>query len=135
MPDYKFSCPDVAAELAGARDYPVVVRAALREMHRQVGDLRLDGEGVALRGLLIRHLVLPSGLAGTDACLAWVADNLSRNTYLNIMDQYRPCGTAAAHHLLNRRITPEEYRRARDCAASHGLVRLDSRRGVRLLRL
>lgn len=132
MPDYKFTRPDVADSLAAARDYPDVVRSALREMHRQVGDLTVDGSGIAYRGLLVRHLVLPNGLAGTKEAMCWIARHLSRETYVNVMDQYRPCGRASQVPDLCRRITPEEYAEALRAARTCGLHRLDSRRPWRL---
>lgn len=135
MPDVKFSDGAVARAFADAPDYPLVVRKALLEMHRQVGDLCLDEEGVAWRGLLIRHLVMPEGLAGSEETLAWIADHLSRNTYINIMDQYRPCGTAYRHPSLSRRITADEYEEAVRNARRSGLHRLDQRRAFRLFRV
>ena len=102
----------MAAELAQAPDYPEVVRQALKEMHAQVGDLVVDPSGVAARGLLVRHLVLPEGQAGTAEAFEWIATHLSPRTYLNVMDQYRPCGTASDHPCLSKRITPAEYREA-----------------------
>ncbi len=127
MPDVKFNDRTVAEEFAGAPDYPLVWRRALVEMHRQVGDLRLDEFGVAWKGMLIRHLVMPDRLAGTDEILAWIASRLSRNTYLNVMDQYRPCGTVHGHPSLSRRITRGEYEEALEAARRCGLHRLDRR--------
>jgi putative pyruvate formate lyase activating enzyme len=134
MPDVKFSDGAVAREFAKAPDYPLMVRQALAEMHRQVGDLCLDEEGVAWKGLLIRHLVMPEGLAGTEETFAWIAGHLSRNTYINIMDQYRPCGTAYQHPSLSRRITTDEYQEAIETARRCGLHRLDQRRAFRVFR-
>jgi putative pyruvate formate lyase activating enzyme len=96
MPDMKYSDERVGRELSGVSDYVLRNRAAVREMHRQVGDLELDERGVATRGLLVRHLVLPDGLAGTGAVARFLADEISRDTYLNVMDQYRPAFKAAA---------------------------------------
>jgi putative pyruvate formate lyase activating enzyme len=96
-------------------------------MHRQVGDLRLDERGRAVRGLLVRHLVMPDGLAGTQQIMRFLADEISRNTYVNIMDQYRPCGGIKEFKELQRRITPGEYEEARAAARDAGLNRLDSR--------
>jgi len=135
MPDVKFSDGAVAREFAKAPDYPLMVRQALAEMHRQVGDLCLDDEGVAWKGLLIRHLVMPEGLAGTEEAFAWIADHLSQNTYINIMDQYRPCGTAYQHPSLSRRLTTDEYQEAIEIAKRCGLHRLDQRRAFRVFRL
>lgn len=124
MPDVKIWEPEYAAVLLGAGDYPERARLALREMHRQVGDLQLDNQGVARRGLLVRHLVMPNGLAGSNEWMAFVA-NLSRDTYINIMDQYRPCGEVAATGMANRMITREEYDSARSAARANGLQRFD----------
>ena len=135
MPDVKFSEGKVAQEFARAPDYPLVARQALLEMHRQVGDLCLDAEGVAWKGLLVRHLVMPEGLAGTEETFAWIAGHLSRDTYLNVMDQYRPCGRAHQHPCLSRRIKPDEYEQALQIADRYGLHRLDQRRAFRIFTL
>jgi putative pyruvate formate lyase activating enzyme len=127
MPDAKYADSDVAAELSSAPDYPERMREALREMHRQVGDLQVDRGGVARRGLLVRHLVLPGGRAGTRSVLAFLAE-LSRNTYINIMAQYRPCYRAREHEGMDRRPTSQEMRDAFACARELGLERLDERR-------
>ena len=95
MPDMKYSHPAVAERLSGIADYPLRNRAAVKEMHRQVGDLQMDERGVAARGLLVRHLVLPDDLAGTAAIASFLADEVSRDTYINVMDQYRPAFRAA----------------------------------------
>ncbi len=134
MPDVKFSDGAVAEELAEAPDYPLICRLALSEMHRQVGDLCLDEAGVAWKGLLIRHLVMPDHLAGTEETFAWIAGHLSRNTYINVMDQYRPCGTVHGHPSLSRRITAGEYEEALQIAKRCGLHRLDQRRAFRISR-
>jgi len=128
MPDYKFTRSDVADALAGAKDYPVRVRQAIVEMHRQVGDLSVDEEGLATRGLLIRHLVLPHGLAGSEEAFRWVARRISRNTFLNVMDQYRPCHDAEDNKWLSKRTTHDEMQTAFRLARKHGLTRLDKRR-------
>jgi len=118
MPDAKYWDESAAAELSSARDYPQVMRAALKEMHRQVGDLVLDDDGIATRGLLVRHLVLPGGLAGSEQVLEFIAREVSPNTYVNVMGQYRPCYRAHEHPVLCRH--PEPYlvtaarRRARE---------------------
>jgi len=134
MPDFKFWDPQVAADLCGAPDYPEVARAAFREMHRQVGDLVLNDQGVAERGLLIRHLVLPEGLAGTRDVMRFLARELSTNSYVNIMAQYRPCGRASEVPALGRSITDEEYQEALDAAAQEGIRRLDQRQRTFVLR-
>ena len=99
-------------------------------MHRQVGDLQLDQNGIATRGLLIRHLILPNNIAGTDQVVRFLADKVSANTYLNLMDQYRPA--YRSHNLpdINRRITRKEYDRAVQLARDAGLNRLDERRAA-----
>jgi putative pyruvate formate lyase activating enzyme len=125
MPDFKFADPEAAKKYAQAKDYPAVAKDALREMHRQVGDLITDGRGVALRGLLVRHLVLPEGLAGTEEIVRFLAEEISPNTYTNIMAQYYPSFRASGYPPLDRRITAEEYRKAVDAAKKAGLKRLD----------
>lgn len=94
-------------------------------MHRQVGDLVIDKRGIAQRGFLIRHLVLPDGLAGTREVMRFIATEISKNTYVNIMDQYRPCYQAFDHPPMNRRITSEEFEEAIRIAREEGLERLD----------
>ncbi|MCF8062001.1 MAG: radical SAM protein, partial [Deltaproteobacteria bacterium] len=94
MPDFKFWDGIWADRYCGAPDYPEKARAALREMHRQVGDLELDRSGIAGRGLLVRHLVMPGGIAGTRQVAEFIAKEISADTYVNVMDQYRPCGDA-----------------------------------------
>ncbi|HDN80753.1 MAG TPA: radical SAM protein, partial [Chloroflexi bacterium] len=128
MPDMKYSDPEVAWRYSKVKDYPAINKAAVKEMHRQVGDLVLDERGIALRGLLVRHLVLPNGLAGTGEIVRFLAEEVSRNTYLNIMDQYRPCYKAHEIPELSRRITAEEYEEAVKLAHQAGLYRLDERR-------
>jgi len=125
MPDLKYADPEAAFRYSRARDYPEAARKAIKEMHRQVGDLVLDREGVALRGLLVRHLVLPENMAGTAEAVRFIAEEISKNTYVNIMDQYRPCYQAGQHPPLDRRITAREFRDAVDCARKAGLLRLD----------
>lgn len=126
MPDAKYAEAEVGMRLSGALDYPGHLRAALTEMHRQVGDLVIGEDGVAERGLLIRHLVLPNGLSGTDAVARFVANEVSRDTFVNVMGQYRPCHEAHRHAEIDRRPTAEELRGARDALRAAGLWRLDS---------
>jgi len=128
MPDMKYADEPTARRLSKIKDYPAINRAAVAEMHRQAGNLRTDERGVALRGLLVRHLVLPGGLAGTEEVVRFLAEEISRDTYLNIMDQYRPCYKAHEFHELNRRITSDEYAEAVRLAQEAGLHRLDERR-------
>jgi putative pyruvate formate lyase activating enzyme len=125
MPDFKFWDPRVAEETCNAPDYPEVARNALREMHRQVGDLVIDGNGIARRGLLVRHLVLPESLAGTREIMRFIADDISTNTYVNIMTQYRPCGRAAEVRELAAYPTETDFQKARRAAIEAGIRRLD----------
>jgi putative pyruvate formate lyase activating enzyme len=127
MPDMKYSDAANALRYSRAKDYPAINRLAVREMHRQVGDLVLDENGLAVRGLLVRHLVLPGGLAGTREIVHFLAKEISKNTYLNLMDQYRPEYNAYRYPELNRRITREEYLQAVSLAQEAGLERLDRR--------
>jgi putative pyruvate formate lyase activating enzyme len=128
MPDFKYWDPKVAEELCDAPDYPEAARKALKEMHRQVGDLVMDGQGIAQRGLLIRHLVLPEGLAGTRQVMRFLAGEISPNSYVNIMAQYRPCGRASELQALRRSITEEEHQEAIQMANQEGITRLDERK-------
>jgi putative pyruvate formate lyase activating enzyme len=125
MPDFKYGDSETAQRFSGAPHYVETAREAIREMHRQVGTLVLDERGIAVRGLLIRHLVLPEGLAGTRRVMEFIARELSPDSYVNIMDQYRPCFKAADYPPLNRRITKEEFDEAVAIAWKEGLRRLD----------
>ncbi len=107
MPDMKYSDDSVAAELSDAGDYPQINRTAVKEMHRQVGDLHIVDE-LAVRGLLIRHLVLPDNLAGSFEIIDFLADEISKKTAINVMDQYHPCYKANEHSNINRRPTRED---------------------------
>lgn len=122
MPDIKYGQAGPAKKYSNAPDYFEVVKKAVKEMHRQVGDLKLDERGVAYKGLLIRHLVLPDNLAGSEEVLRFVA-KLSKNSYINIMDQYRPAGDAWKFKELSRRITSTEYYKVIDMAGKLGLHR------------
>ncbi len=122
MPDLKYGRNKDAEELSQAVDYVTVSQAALREMHRQVGDLVINGNGIAQRGLLVRHLILPEDLAGTQEVMRFLA-KLSRETYVNIMDQYRPAWRATEKPVLGRRIRQQEYDRAITWARECGLHR------------
>ena len=128
MPDMKYASPQIGLRYSRIREYPTVNQAAVREMHRQVGDLQIDERNLATRGLLVRHLVLPNKLAGTEAILNFLAREISTNTYLNLMDQYRPAYKAHQYAKLNRRITSQEYQQAVDMAEQAGLKRLDRRK-------
>jgi putative pyruvate formate lyase activating enzyme len=125
MPDMKYSDEQNARRFSGIDDYPEINRAAVKEMHRQVGDLQMDDNGVATRGLLVRHLVLPDGLAGTDGVCRFLSQEISVNTYLNVMAQYHPCYRAFDVPELARSISKKEFVEAMEAARSHGLHRLD----------
>jgi putative pyruvate formate lyase activating enzyme len=125
MPDLKYADAETARRYSRARDYVAVNRAAVKEMHRQVGDLVLDGNGIAQRGLLVRHLVLPGDLAGTAEVMGFLARDVSVDTYVNLMDQYRPCYRANRYPPLDRPPTPEEYAQALAGARRAGLHRFD----------
>jgi len=125
MPDFKYGDNAVAKKYSGAEDYFERASEALREMHRQVGDLVLDKRGIAQKGLLIRHLVLPGGLAGTEKVMEFIAGELSPNSYVNLMAQYHPQYRAKEFVELDRRITIQEYGRAVEIAREKGLARLD----------
>ncbi|MGQ9630432.1 MAG: radical SAM protein [bacterium] len=125
MPDFKYADCSKAKKFSGAEDYPRVAKAAIKEMHRQVGDLRVDKRGIAYRGLLVRHLVLPEDLAGTSEVMRFLAQEVSPDTYVNVMAQYRPCYKASEYPELRRRITRGELERALESAIGAGLHRLD----------
>ncbi|MEW6094157.1 MAG: radical SAM protein [Chloroflexota bacterium] len=125
MPDMKYADARTALHLSKAKDYPTVNQCAVKEMHRQVGDLQLDEHGIAQRGLLVRHLVLPNDLAGTEAVVHFLAKEISKDTYLNLMDQYRPAFHAHNFPQLSRPITGEECQTAQCLAREAGLHRLD----------
>ncbi|NWF51590.1 MAG: radical SAM protein [Nitrospirae bacterium] len=124
MPDFKYIDPQMALKYSYAKDYPESAKSSIKEMHRQVGDLYID-KGVALRGLLVRHLVLPQGIAGTEGVVKFFAEEISKNTYINIMDQYHPCFKAFDYPPLNRRITNKEFDEAIKLAKDYGLNRID----------
>jgi putative pyruvate formate lyase activating enzyme len=120
--DIKYGDVSPAKEYSDAPDYFERCVEAVREMHRQVGDLKVNSQGIAFRGLLVRHLVLPNGLAGSEKVLRFVAE-LSKESYVNIMAQYRPCGRASEYAELNRKITRVEFRGVIDLARKLGLHR------------
>jgi len=131
MPDFKIWSPAVAKKLLLAEDYPEHARAAATEMYRQVGDLVSDEEGLALRGLLVRHLVMPDHLAGTRAVMRFLAQEVSPHTYVNLMNQYRPAGRvldrSGRYSAISRQVTTEEYAEAARAAADAGIYRFDGR--------
>jgi len=135
MPDFKFWDPQMARRYLKAPDYPEKAREAIREMHRQVGDLSFDAEGIAQKGILLRHLVMPGGVAGTREIMRFIAGEISQDTYVNIMDQYRPCGNAARYAPLDRCITRDEYEEALRAAREEGIRRFDRQeRRMRIIR-
>jgi putative pyruvate formate lyase activating enzyme len=129
MPDYKFDDPRTARRYTKAMDYPATVKVALLEMQRQVGVLKMDERGIAKRGLLLRHLVMPDDTAGTEAAMKFIAEKVSPDTYVNIMGQYRPEGKVSAEKFteLNRRVRGEEMVQAYQAAEAAGLWRFDKR--------
>jgi len=128
LPDMKYMDSDKAAKYsAGASDYPEVTKEALAEMNRQVGELLVDEKGIAIRGLMIRHLVMPNRVAGTDKFTKWVAEHLPKSTYVNIMPQYRVEYKAFDYPEIGRGITVQEFLEAIDWAEQYGLTNLDPR--------
>jgi Uncharacterized Fe-S protein PflX, homolog of pyruvate formate lyase activating proteins len=121
MPDIKYGDDELGAKYSRAPRYFTVAKAAVKEMHRQVGDLQINEKGVATRGLLIRHLVMPGNLARTEAIMKFIAEEISPDTFVNIMDQYYPAHEARKYPELSRRITREEYREAVHIARAAGL--------------
>ncbi|MGD8948515.1 MAG: radical SAM protein [Desulfobacterales bacterium] len=126
LPDMKYMNADKAAKFsAGASDYPEVAKAAIIEMHRQVGIHQVNSQGIATRGVMIRHLVMPNRVAGTEAFVRWVAENLPKTTYVNIMHQYHVDYKAFEYPEIWRAITVEEYLEAMQWAQEYGLKNLD----------
>jgi putative pyruvate formate lyase activating enzyme len=130
MPDFKYWSAERSRTYMKAADYPAAARAAIQGMHHQVGPLVFDEDGLARRGLLIRHLVMPGSLDETQAILEWIVSTLGSETYVNLMDQYHPAGKvgAAAYPEINRGLTSDEFRKAQRIASDLGLRRLDERR-------
>jgi putative pyruvate formate lyase activating enzyme len=135
MPDFKFWDPEMARHYVKAPNYPEAARRAIRAMHGQVGDLALDENGLALRGVLLRHLVMPSGIAGTKEIMEWVAGELGRDTYVNVMAQYYPAGKVSRTDYVEINQPPgyDEYQEAVSAARAAGLRRLDARSVARVL--
>ncbi len=124
MPDFKFWDSDMARRYAKAKNYPESVRESLKEMHRQVGDLVLGENGLARRGLLVRHLVMPGGIAGTREVMRFLHEEVSPDTYINLMDQYYPAGKTDRHPEIHRRLYKDEYEQACRVAREEGIWRL-----------
>ena len=133
MPDFKFWDQKWADRYCNAPDYREMAVGAFQEMHAQVGDLKIDKDGIAERGLLVRHLVMPHGIAGTKEVMEFLSKEISAHTYVNVMDQYRPCGTAYQDEYIDHRISAKEYSAALEWAKNAGLKRLDQRQGLKLL--
>ena len=127
MPDMKYADTETARRYSKVRNYPAINQAAVREMHRQVGDLVCDAHGIAVRGLLVRHLVLPNGIAGSAAIVRFLATEISPNTYLNVMDQYRPCYNAYDMPGIDRCVSRREYLETLRLADAAGLRRREDR--------
>jgi putative pyruvate formate lyase activating enzyme len=121
LPDIRYASAKIGQRLSGVKDYPANNRAAIKEMYRQVGDLRTDENEVAYRGLIVRHLILPEGLAGSRVSLTWLADQISQDVTLSLMSQYYPCHKAKGIPALSRTITYEEYKEAVDLLEELGL--------------
>ncbi|MGB7095500.1 MAG: radical SAM protein [Anaerolineales bacterium] len=128
MPDMKYSDPLIARRYSKIRNYPKINQQAVKEMHRQVGDLTVDQRGIALRGLLVRHLVLPNNLAGTREIIRYICEEVSQKTYLNIMDQYHPAYKSHHYPELDRRLSDQEYQTAVDAAIFAGMTNLDQKK-------
>lgn len=125
MPDIKYSKNALGLKYSHVKDYWQVVRPAVKEMYRQVGDLQISKDGLAIKGLLIRHLVLPENLAGTEKVMEFIANEISQASYVNIMDQYHPANKAHRYPEINRRIARKEFEDAVASARSVGLHRFD----------
>jgi putative pyruvate formate lyase activating enzyme len=123
MPDAKYMDEKYSKRFSNASDYPEVIKKVLKEMHRQVGDLTINTKGVAEKGLLIRHLVMPGGVASSEAMLKFIAEEISIHSYVNIMEQYRPEYQAHEYHEISRRITLKEYMEAIHWAKHYRLYR------------
>jgi putative pyruvate formate lyase activating enzyme len=130
MPDFRYWDPEMALKYSKVANYPEVARRTIKEMYRQVGDLVMDENGLAKRGLIVRHLVMPGKIAGAREVMHWIARELSPTTSVNVMAQYYPAGkvSRAEYQKINRRVTASEYEEALDDARRGGLLRLDPRR-------
>ncbi|MBF0119308.1 MAG: radical SAM protein [Desulfobacterales bacterium] len=132
MPDFKFWGWEIAEATCKARDYPEVARRAIIEMHRQVGNLVINDSGIAVRGLLIRHLVLPNNFAGTRQIMRFIVNEISPDSYVNIMPQYRPCGKAHEIKALCNNLSKKEYEEAVKAAKDEGISRFDKQPRIAL---
>jgi putative pyruvate formate lyase activating enzyme len=134
MPDFKFWNPETAGKYCDAENYPEVAKQGLMEMHRQVGDLVLNEKGIAERGLLVRHLVMPGMGEETRRIMRFISNRISADTYVNIMPQYRPCGRADEMAEIADALSMKDYQEALTAAEEEGLRRLDQRRRVFIIR-
>jgi putative pyruvate formate lyase activating enzyme len=126
LPDFKYWDSEMSAKYSsGAESYPAVAREAMREMNRQVGVAKPTRDGIMQRGLMIRHLVMPNGVSGSESVMKWIAEELPSDTYVNVMAQYRPAYKAYDYPEISRRITREEYQRVVTTAREAGLTNLD----------
>ncbi|WP_281054744.1 radical SAM protein [Thermodesulfatator indicus] len=126
LADFKLWSPELAAKYLGARDYPEVAKKAIKEMYRQVGDLVFDNHGLARRGLILRHLVMPGLLGETEKILVFLKEELSTDIYLNLMGHYHPAGQAHNFSEINRTLTKKEYEEALKIAKDLGFKNLDT---------
>lgn len=133
MPDFKFWDSAWAERYCEASDYRETAESAIREMHRQAGDLVVDDEGTAVKGLLVRHLVMPENISGTSDVMDFISKEISSDTYVNVMDQYRPCGNAVNDEYIDKRLSAGEFKDAMEAAERAGLKRLDSRERIRFI--
>jgi putative pyruvate formate lyase activating enzyme len=124
LPDAKYSDDEIAKKYSNAPNYFKIMKSAIKEMHRQVGDLVINEEEIAVQGLIIRHLVLPNGLAGSEKIFEFISKEISKNTFLNIMSQYWPAYKAHQYPEISRRITKEEFQEAINLAKKFGLKRI-----------
>jgi len=124
MPDAKYSDDKIATKYSSAPNYFEIIKKTIKEMHRQVGDLVISEEGIAVRGLIVRHLVLPNNLAGSEKIFEFISKEISKNTFINIMDQYWPAYKAHQYPELSRRISEEEFQEAIKLTKKFGLKRI-----------
>ena len=131
LPDIRYSSDEAALKYSGIKNYVANNRAAIQEMYRQVGNLQTDEAEIAQRGLIIRHLILPEGLAGSGRTLRWIARELSPDVTMSVMSQYFPCHLAAQYPEINRQITYAEYSKVAEVMEEEGIgKRLAARNGL-----